>query len=133
MTAKLDVNGHPIVAMGDTLTCAETGKRFIAARDGCSVNYAWSGTGEVLSDEGVDIRERRGLLDRSKPAYGYISRDGRAFTGWKGNKLGDAVAVGDSPVFHGRVTCYRVTDVHGGRWYGRGSPGRCIKLRPCGS
>jgi len=128
-----DVNGHPTVNMGDVLTCAETGGTFIAARDGCSVNYAWRADHKPVSDKGVDIAERRALLDRSKPFFCYVASDGQHVTGWKGNVLGDAVAVGDSPVFYGRVTCYRVTDVHGGRWYGRGNPGMCITLRPCKS
>ena len=131
MAAKLDVNGHPIIAMGDVLTCAETGKQFIAADDGCSVNFAWSSTGEVLSDEGVDIRERRELLDRSRPFFCYVSGDGKHVTGWKGNVLGDVVRTGRGGGFGGRMLYVRVRDVHGGRWHGKGAgEGMSIKLWP---
>lgn len=51
--------------MGQVLTCHETGKRFLAARDGVSMNYATDSEGRTYSDEGVDLCERRGLLDRS--------------------------------------------------------------------
>ena len=129
----LDVNGHPVINMGDTLICGETGKPFIAARDGCSVNYAWRRDGTVVSDEGVDIAERRELLDRSKPFFCYLSGDGRRVTGWKGNTLGIVTMGSESRTgwYRSTITHIRVTDVHGGRWYGKGAGrGMSIVLRP---
>lgn len=121
--------------IGETVICCETGRAFVIARDGCSYNYATDSEGNIFSDEGVAIRERRELLDMSKPFHCYVSTDGRSVTGWKGNKLGDAYNVGTvrlsrwSP-FHGSsMFSYQVTDVHGGEWYGRGSPGMAITLR----
>ncbi len=112
------------INIGDTLTCAETGKQFVAQRDGCSFNYASDREGRVYSDEGVDIRERRELQDQSKPFYCYVSMDGHSVTGWKGNKLGDIV---------GGITGthrFRVRDVHGNWWTGRGEgAGVCCTLR----
>ena len=122
--------------IGDRVTCAETGKAFIVARDGCSVNYAMDAEGHIYSDEGVDRRERRALLDRTQPFVCYVSSDGRHVTGWKGNILGDAEQLGTVKLtrqsfVHGTtINSYRVTDVHGGKWYGRGSPGIAITLRP---
>lgn len=127
-----DINGRPVIEMGQTLTCSVTGKQFTAARDGCSFNYAWSRDGAIVSDEGVDISEKRQLLDRTKPMVGYLSTDGKRFTGWKGNTLGRVTWSSESRTgFHGsRITHVRVTDVHGAGWYGKGSGfGMCIVLR----
>ena len=128
----IDVNGHPVITMGQTLTCAETGKQFIAERDGCSVNYAWGSNNEIFSDEGVDIREKRGLLDRAKPFYCYLSCDGKTVGGWKGNVLGNVTILGRGRVGFARSGYYvRVTDIHGGKWYGKNAGlGMCITLRP---
>jgi hypothetical protein len=124
------------IQLGQVLTCAETGKQFTAERDGGSFNYATDSQGNVYSDEGVSIREERELLDRTKPFYCYVSSDGRQVTGWKGNKLGRILRA--SPVrlprwsyMHGdTINAYRVRDIHGGLWHGRGSPGVSLALRP---
>lgn len=124
------------INFGDVLTCSETGKSFIAQRDGCTTNYAHGPNGEVFSDEGVDIRERRELLDRSQPFTAYISSDGKHLTGWKGNVLGTVTHTSKVRLtrlshLHGDyITAYRIRDVHGGYWYGRGNPGMCINIRP---
>ena len=120
--------------MGASLTCSETGATFIAARDGCSVNYAFDNAGHVFSDEGVNIREKRELLDRSNPFGCYVSSDGRHVTGWKGNILGTITRSSVSRTgWHGSTLLHvRVRDCHGGDWYGKGSGrGVCITLRPC--
>lgn len=119
------------IDFGNVLTCAETGKQFIAARDGITTNYARDNAGNVYSDEGVDIRERRELLDRSKPFFAYVSCDGKVITGWKGNVLMHVTGS-----YTGRVGFCRnglyvwATDVHGGKWYGRNAGrGMCITMR----
>ena len=89
----------------------------------------------MLSDEGAVIRERRELLDRSRPFTGYLSHDGKTFTTWKGAELGTVVRI-DEKVGRSRDGSYlahiRVRDVHGGMWQGRGAGrGMCITLRPC--
>jgi hypothetical protein len=121
------------ITIGDTLTCAETGKQFIAARDGCSTNYAWRSTdGAVLSDEGVIAIDHRTLKARAGRFFCYVSTDGKTVTGWKGNTLGRVIArsVIRNP-FGGHLTAVSVIDVHGGRWHGRGAGnGMCITLRP---
>ena len=125
------------IELGQALTCAETGRQFVAARDGISFNYATDRHGNVFSDAGVDMRERRELLDRSKPFGCYISRDGRSVTGWKGNVLGTVIdwspcRLTRRSYTHGsEYRSIKVRDVHGGLWYGRGSPGVCVTLRPC--
>jgi hypothetical protein len=121
------------INVGDVLTCAETGKQFTAARDGCSYNYARNSAGDIISDEGVHIREVRGLLDRTQPFGGYLSGDGRTFTGWKGNRLGDVIHASYSRTgWHGAwITHVRVRDIHGAMWHGKGAGrGMCITLRP---
>jgi hypothetical protein len=120
--------------LGVTLTCAETGKQFIAARDGCSTNYAVDrDTGAPVSDEGVDIRERRELFDRSQPFTCYVSCDGRHVTGWKGNVLGTIERrTRFRGGWHGSyLIAVTVRDVYGARWHGRGAGnGMIITLRP---
>jgi hypothetical protein len=118
----------PEINVGDTLVCAETGKTFIAAVDGCSFNYARNREGQVFSDEGVHVRECRELLDRSRPFYAYISGNGKHITGWKGNVLGTVTKETRGK----KLTSIRATDVHGGAWNGRGEGrGMCITLRAC--
>lgn len=115
--------------VGETVTCAETGKTFIVAKDGCSFNYATELNGSILSDEGVDIREKRNLLDRSRPFFCYLGNG--TVTGWKGNVLGRVVSSHTVEVFGYKCVQVRVVDVHGGRWYGKGSEeGMCIRLYP---
>jgi hypothetical protein len=121
------------IKVGDALTCAVTGARFIAARAGCSFNYAIDAQGRPVSDEGVDISERRELLDRTGPFGCYLSGDGRHVTGWKGNVLGTVTRSSASRSgWHGTsITAVTVIDVHGGAWHGRGAGrGMCITLRP---
>ena len=125
------------INIGDVLTCAETGVSFIAAKDGCSFNYAHGPGDEIVSDAGVDIRERRELSHRSRPFTCYLSSDGANVTGWRGNVLGRVIAsrsvrLTRTSYTHGMyMQAVRVRDVHGGEWYGRGSPGICITLRAC--
>jgi hypothetical protein len=124
--------------IGETIICSETGRAFVVATDGCSFNYARDKDGNLLSDEGVDIRERRELLNRAAPFVCYLSSDGNNVTGWKGNKLGEVIRsrhceLTRQSCTHSRASfrSVRVRDVHGGEWYGRGSPGIAIVLRAC--
>lgn len=125
------------VKLGALIRCAETGEIFTAAPDGCSVNYARDSRDRLLSDVGVDIRQRRDMLDRSRPFGCYISGDGKRVTGWKGNTLGTVTAsyrIGCArrSYVHGEtLLAVRVRDVHGRNWYGRGSPGVAVTLRAC--
>ena len=124
---------RPSVKVGETVECAETGKRFTVETDGFTFNYACDQAGNVYSDEGVDLRERRALLDRSKPFTCYLSSDGKRVTGWKGNTLGHVTQSSTSRTgFHGSsLTHVRVTDIHGAHWHGKGSGrGMCITIRP---
>ena len=127
----MKLNNHA-VALGATVNCHVTGKPFITAREGCSFNYAWDREGHIISNEGVDIAERKELLDRTKPFFCYLSCDGRHVTGWKGNILGDVVWHSTSTTgwYGSSITHIRVIDVHGNKWHGKGSGrGMCITLR----
>jgi hypothetical protein len=120
------------INFGDVLTCQETGKTFIAARVGCTTNYARDGQGNVFSDAGVDIRERKEIAKHVGAFTCYLSGDGRSVTGWKGNKLGTVDQISFGGGFGGRMAHVRVTDVYGGLWYGKGAgKGMVITLRPC--
>ena len=109
--------------IGTVLTCSETGKQFVAANVGCSTNYATDNEGNFYSDEGVNIRERNALLDRSKPFGCYLSCDGKSVTGWKGNILGTVTLETSSRNgWQGsEITHIRVIDVHGKQWHGKGA------------
>lgn len=124
-----DINGNPVIEMGQELTCCITGKTFIAKPDGCSVNYAWL-NGKTVSDEGVDIWEKDQLKDRTKPFTCYVSSDGKRITGWKGNALGTITQSSIGGGFGGKMLHVRVRDVHGKEWYGKGSGhGMAITIR----
>jgi len=126
---------QPESLIGQVITCHVTGKQFTGAIEGCSTNYARDSQGHIFSNEGVEISQKKDLLDRSKPFTGYISGDGRSLAGWKGNVLG--TVIWSSPVrltrrsfWHGKdYAAFRIRDIHGGLWYGRGSPGICINVR----
>lgn len=128
-------NIQPVSHIGEMITCVETGKVFLGEAVGCTTNYASDAEGNLFSDEGVDIRQKRALLDRTKPAYGYLSSDVKYFTGWKGNTLGTVVAKWtinnsrQSWVHGSTMQAVRVRDVHGNLWYGRGNGGIAITLR----
>ena len=121
---------------GETVTCHETGKEFVVAQEGITFNYATDSDGNILSDEGVDIREKRALLDRTRPFSCYLDSEGNHVTGWKGNVLGDVISSSTvrltrTSYIHGKsMLSVKVKDVHGGLWYGRGSPSIAITLRP---
>ena len=123
---------HISPELGKLVTCVETGKQFVVARDGCSFNYGHTSQGELLSDEGVDIRQHRDLLNRTAPFFCYVSCDGRAIAGWKGNTLGRITWSNESRNNWGaKLLHVRVVDVHGGMWHGKGAgTGVCITLHP---
>lgn len=125
--------GRGALVVGATVVCAETGEPFTIVSDGCSFNYATTSDGAILSDKGVDIREKRGLLDHSKPFVCYLSTDGKRVTGWKGNTLGCVASESTARnPFGGHLTYIRAIDVHGHAWHGRGAGrGMCLKLKAC--
>lgn len=124
--------------IGTELTCNGTGKNFIAAIvDGFTTNYATDSVGNYYSDEGVDVREKLELLDRTKSFYAYLSGDGRHVTGWKGNVLMTVTysapcKLSRMSFTHSNKTYKTIVaqDIHGGLWFGRGSAGVCITMRP---
>jgi hypothetical protein len=119
------------INIGDVLTCAETGKTFTAQTDGFTYNFATGRDGAIISDEGVDIREKREMLDRSLPFCCYLSSDGKRVTGWKGNTLGRVLTESTSRTGWHRSTLTHIVvqDVHGAQWYGKGAGrGMCIRL-----
>jgi hypothetical protein len=125
------MNTHPRI--GSRVTCAETGLPFVVAREGCSFNYATNAKGEILSLDGAYERDKRELLDRSRPYTCYLSSDGRHVTNWIGRILGDVMQETLSKNgFNGsHIVSVRVRDIHGAWWHGRGS-GRSmiLNLRP---
>ena len=124
------MQAHPPI--GSVAICAETKKPFTIARDGCSFNCATNQAGEIISDEGVDIRERREMSHRHAPFDCHVSTHGDRVTGWKGNTLGHVLrsSLIRNP-FGGHQLAVTVRDVHGGYWHGRGAGrGMLIRLHP---
>ncbi len=84
----------------------------------------------------ADREQVEGLRDRTKPAGGYLSSDGKTVTTWTGGKLGTVTSsttihLAKYSWIHGKtMQAIRVRDIHGGMWYGRTSPGVCVNLRP---
>jgi hypothetical protein len=124
-------------AVGKTIICNETGREFIGAIEGISTNYARDSQGNFYSNEGVHQREVKDLLDRTRSFTAYLSSDGLRITGWKGNTLMNIVSSSSckltrSSFLHSRHSymSVRAVDVHGKHWYGRGSAGVVITMRP---
>jgi hypothetical protein len=120
------------IEIGQTLVCAETGKTFVAARDGVTSNYATDRDGNVYSDEGVNIRELREVAERKGPIFAYLSGDKAQITGWKGNKLMRVTSAGRTGGgFGGTQWHVRAVDNQGREWYGRnGGPSMYIRMKP---
>lgn len=85
----------------------------------------------------ADKRQREELKDRSKPFCAYVSSDGHEITSWTGGKLMKVVesfpcVLTRQSFTHDRKSfmSLRAVDCHGGHWFGRGSSGIAIKLRP---
>jgi len=101
-------------------------------------------TGYARCDDGkslvcyscCDKRQVEELRDRSKPFHAYLSGDGLTVGTWTGGKLMDVVSRWSCKLSrrswaHGKdYSSVRARDVHGALWYGRGSPGVCITMRP---
>jgi hypothetical protein len=78
-------------------------------------------------------RDREELRDRSKPFYAYVSSDGRNVTSWPGAALGQVFDYAEHRTGWNRSTQarFRVRDVHGQWWTGRGPGcGMYCTLRP---
>lgn len=79
-----------------------------------------------------------GELKTRQPFVAYVSSDGQSITTWTGGKL--MTVTRSTPCAltrqsfthdHRSYKSIRARDVHGKNWYGRGSAGICITLRPC--
>jgi len=124
------------VNIGDILTCHETGEQFVAALSGCTTNYAMDSEGRVYSDLGAFQADARALAERKGPFVGYVGARGDLTT-WKGQVLAQAwhscaCKLTRTSFMHSarsyRSYWFRAPD--GGLWYGRGSVGLSIKVRP---
>ncbi len=99
--------------------------------------YAVIPDGSLICYDCADVREKQELKDRSRPFLAYVSSDGNHITTWTGGVLARITQSNPCQLTrqswtHGKsYSSIRCTDVHGGNWFGRGSPGICIKLRPC--
>ena len=116
--------------------CADCGHGELDMSGNIDTGYALR-DGAMLCYGCADVRQRHDMLDRSQPIAAYIASDGRSVTTWTGGKLGDVVSRSSVRLTrlsytHGsHMLAIRVRDPYGGEWYGRGSPGLSVTLRPC--
>lgn len=117
-----------------TLSCGHPPTTTEGPGAGCAID----GDGRTLCYACANEHARSELLDRSKPVVAYLSGDERTVTTWSGGVLGYVIrcvpcALTRPSFTHDRRSyrSVRVSDVHGNTWYGRGSAGIAIRLRPC--
>lgn len=122
---------------GVSFRCAECGGVKPTGGHGCGTGYARDSRNRLVCYSCADAQQRAELRDHSRPFCAYVSGDGRRVTTWTGGTLG--LVTSSTPCrltrrswVHGAsFASVRVRDVHGGLWFGRGSPGVAISLRPC--
>lgn len=119
-----------IEILGKTVKCSFTGKEFVAARDGITVNYAHTQFNNILSDEGVYLSTLRDALEDETLSC-YVS--GNKIQGWKEDQvLGTVISKWESRSgFCGQMTYIRARDIFGQLWYGKVNLPHCeaITLR----
>lgn len=94
--------------------------------------YARVDGNQLCCYECADARQREDLRDQSKPFYAYVSGDGRKVITWNGGELGTVYNYAESSSgWRGStIARFRVRDVHGNYWQGRGGGrGMCCTLR----
>lgn len=94
--------------------------------------YAQVDGGQLICYPCSYIRARESLLDRTKPFYAYMQSGTNSITTWIGGVLGTAHDMTQSRFGrHSEVCRFRMLDVHGQWWQGRGAGrGMCCTLRP---
>lgn len=112
------VNSHRPPAAPYFWVCAGCGK--------CaphSESYGTDGKTEMVCYDCCAARDVEQMLDRSKPFYAYLSCDGRELVNWPGRSLGRVLNYSESRAGWngGTIARFRVLDVHGQLWAGRGA------------
>jgi hypothetical protein len=118
--------------------CACCHKVKATSGNGCTTGYAVMPTDELYCFDCADVSQREELKDRSKPFVAYVDSYGENITTWTGGVLARIThrrhcRLTRQSFMHDRrdYSSFRARDCHGQNWYGRGSPGIAIKLRPC--
>lgn len=119
--------------------CHDCGEVYPTGNPGCGSGYAVCDDGKhLVCYTCADKRQVEGLKDRSKPFSAYVSGDGKRITTWTGGTLMTVTQSWPCQLIRASFThskssykCIRARDVHGALWYGRGSAGVRINLRPC--
>lgn len=134
LTNGNEAKDAPHVA-GVSFLCADCGKVFPVQTSG-GTGYARTAENKLICYSCADNREREQLKDRGRPFFAYLSSDGQRVTTWTGGELMHVTAsrpcrLTRQSFTHSRDSfrSFSAIDCHGGRWYGRGSPGICVKLR----
>jgi len=132
-------SSNPIAAREAGQTHCACGAAFPIHEKGyCgSSGYAVLPDGRKICYACADKQQIEELQDRSKPFGAYVSGDGQTITSWTGGRLMDVTQSWPCTLtrrsnWHSSKSyrSFRARDVHGKLWYGRGSAGVCITLRP---
>lgn len=102
-------------------------------RPDCGTGYGVNKDGRLVCYDCCTKQERESMRDRSGPFYAYVSSDGQHVTSWPGGKLGRVYEYAESRSgwAGSKIARFRVLDVHGQWWAGRGAGrGMCCTLRP---
>ena len=118
--------------------CAHCGA--ICVPDVLVAGYAVTPKNEKICYSCAYKAQIQDLKDRSKPFTAYISCDGKRISTWKGSTLMTITRSRPCRLTRRSFThdsrtfmSIHAVDVHGAHWYGRGSAGIVITLRPCKS
>lgn len=120
---------------GTLLKCSITGKEFTAAPVGCMSNFCLDADGAVISAEGYTIRYRSRVAERAGPVLGYMNSEGTLITTVNGDELARVTSL--VPCKHNMLHTdtnyysFRAQAPDNCNWYGRGSRGMAITMRPC--
>lgn len=105
---------------------------------GGAAGYAVTREGLHICYACADAQQIEEMKDRSKSFGAYVSSDGQRITSWTGGLLMRVTQSWSCQLtrqsqWHDSRSykSIRATDVHGKKWYGRGSAGVCITMRPC--
>lgn len=112
------VNSHKPPAAPYFWTCARCGK--------CaphSESYGRDAQNNMHCYDCCHAQDVEQLRDRSKPFHAYIASDGARLTNWPGRELGHIFNYSESRSGWngGTIARFRVRDVHGQVWQGRGA------------
>ena len=117
--------------MTEPTTCQKCGKVIEGSKYGIGTGYGTTPEGAKWCYDCCTVSDIEELKER-KPTAVYLSGDENSVTNWPGGVLGTVTRAHGIKhnMIRGRYVAFRVKDVHGGLWFGRGQPGMICTIRP---